>query len=406
MSDNEKRGFSFSTQAVHAGDDGQAVKASSVPIYASSTFLGDDAAALDEVLGGAPGYVYSRFANPTTAALEKAVATLENATECVAFGSGMAALHGALLACALKAGDTVLIAQEIYGSCHALVETLLVPLGVQWRAVDVTDLEAVRCAFETSGARVLLFETVSNPLNKVADVAALCSLARQASALSIVDATFTPPPLLRVLELGADFAMHSATKYLGGHGDATGGVVSIRDEKFLAPLRAVLRLGGAILSPFEAFLVLRGLKTLPLRVREQCHNAVQIAQWLQVQPGVAQVFYPGLPRHPQHELAARSLQPFKDETLFGAMLSFEIAGAEREEIFRFLDALQLIKVATTLGDVVSEMSYPLISSHRGWSEEKLQIAGIKPGIVRLSCGIEDVADLIADLEGALRKSRS
>ncbi len=376
-------------------------RSSVTPIYATATFLSDDAAQLDEVFGevlnGAPGYFYSRYGNPTVAALENAIATLENAAACVAFGSGMAALHGALLACGLKSGDTILIAREVYGASFTLIEKLLAPLGVQLQSVDVTDTQAVREALSQSAARILLFEPISNPLVKVADVKTLCELARQAGTLTIVDATFTPPPLLRALDCGADFALHSATKYLGGHGDATGGVVSVRDENLVAPLRAVMRLGGAILSPFEAFLFARGVKTLVLRVREQCRNAAHIADWLSEQKNISRVFYPGLVAHPQHELAARLLQPIKDEKLFGAMLAFEIAGAGQREIYRFMDALRLIKPATTLGDVQSEVSYPPMASHRGWSEERLAQIGITAGILRLSVGIEDAADIIEDL---------
>lgn len=395
--------FSPATQAVHAGEvDFSNVQPSVTPIYATTTFLSEDAAQLDEALGGA-GFVYSRHGNPTVAALENAIAALENATACAAFGSGQAALHGALLACNLKSGDTILIAREIYGASHTLIETFFVPLGINLEVVDVTDNQAVRESLSKSDARVLLFEPLSNPLVKVADVNSLCELARQANTLTIVDATFTPPPLLRALDCGADFALHSATKYFGGHGDATGGVVSVRDENLAAPLRSAMRLGGGILSPFEAFLMARGLKTLVLRVREQCRNAARISDWLSQQERIGRVFYPGLPTRPQHQLTARLLQPINGENLFGAMLAFEIEDAERKEVFRFIDALRLIKPATTLGDVQSEVSYPPIASHRGWSDERMNQIGLTAGIVRFSAGIEDAADIIADLEQALNK---
>jgi cystathionine gamma-synthase/methionine-gamma-lyase len=395
--------LSPATQAVHAGEaDFPNVRPSTTPIYATTTFLSEDAAQLDDALGGA-GFVYSRHGNPTVAALERAIATLENASECVAFGSGQAALHGALLACNLKSGDTILIAREIYGASHALIETFFVPLGIKLETVDVTKNEAVGESLSQSNARVLLFEPLSNPLVKVADANSLCELARQANTLTIVDATFTPPPLLRVLDCGADFALHSATKYFGGHGDATGGVVSVRDEKLAGPLRSAMRLGGAILSPFEAFLMARGLKTLILRLREQCRNAAQLADWLSQQKSISRVFYPGLSTHPQHHLTARLLQPMSGEILFGAMLAFEIKDAERNEIFRFMDALRLIKAATTLGDVQSEVSYPPIASHRGWSDERIKQIGLTAGVVRFSAGIEDVNDIITDLGQALNK---
>lgn len=404
------KNLSPSTQAVHSDDfDLHGARPSVTPIYASSTFLSDDATQLDDtfaqVLNGEAGYFYSRYGNPTVAALENAIATQENAHSCVAFGSGMAALHGALLACGLKSGDTILIAREVYGASFTLIEKLLSPLGVQLQSVDVTNNSAVQAALSQTKARVLLFEPISNPLVKVADVRALCELSQQSGTLTIVDATFTPPPLLRSLDCGADFALHSATKYLGGHGDATGGVVSVRDENLVAPLRAVMRLGGAILSPFEAFLFARGVKTLVLRVREQCRNALQIANWLSEHKNISRVFYPGLAGHPQHDLAAHLLQPLKDETLFGAMLAFEIKNATRAEVFRFMDALQLVKPATTLGDVQSEVSYPPMASHRGWSEQRLAQIGITPGIIRLSVGIEDARDICDDLNDALGETQ-
>ena len=394
--------ISPSTQAVHAGRaDLHGARPSAVPIYASSTFLSGSAAELDGVLGGEAGYVYSRYANPTTTAFENVIAALEGATACVAFGSGMAALHGALLACGVQNGDVVLCAEEIYGASQSLVAQMLGPLGVRLQLVDVTDFAAVESALRGENVRVLLFEPLSNPLLKVADMPKICAAARDCGVLSIVDATFTPPPLMRVLELGADFAVHSATKYFGGHGDATGGTVSVRDENLAAKLRQVQRLGGAVLSPFEAFLLLRGVKTLPLRVREQCRNAASVAAWLAQQKGVSRVFYPGLAEPKQRELAARLLQPQNGEPMFGAMVAFEIAGAAQSDVFRFMDALRLIEPAATLGDVQSEVSYPMISSHRGWSETQLSRAGITPGVLRLSVGIEDVADIIADLEQAL-----
>lgn len=391
----------FSTQAVHAGRaDLHGARPSSTPIYASSAFISESAAQLDGVLGGEAGFVYSRYANPTTTALENVIAALEGATACVAFGSGMAALHGALLACGVQSGDAVLCAEEIYGASQSLIQQLLGPLGVRLQLVNITDLAAVESALQAENVRVLLFEPLSNPLLKVADVPKLCELARKFGAMTIVDATFTPPPLMRSLELCADFALHSATKYFGGHGDATGGTASVRDENLAAKLRQAQRLGGAVLSPFEAFLLLRGVKTLPLRVREQCRNAAHVAAWLEGRNDISRVFYPGLQVHPQRELAARLLQPQKGEPLFGAMLAFEIKEAGRDDVFRFMDALKLIEPAATLGDVQSEVSYPIISSHRAWSAEQLSRAGITPGVLRLSVGIEDVADIIADLEQA------
>ena len=389
------------TRAVHAGShaDLRGTRPSNVPIYASSTFLSPDAAMLDEVLGGTqPGYVYGRYANPTVAALEEAILSLEGAAATVVFGSGMAALHAAFLLCELEPGATVLAGSDLYGASHTLLATLLGQFEVQTSFADMTDFEAVEQALRMEPRpRAMLFETASNPLIKVADVPRLCELARSLGVLTIVDATFTPPPILQPLALGADIVMHSDTKYFGGHGDVTGGHVSIANPELEPTLRQISRLAGAILGPFEAFLISRGVKTLIVRVKQQCENASILAQWLAGHPLVAKVHYPGLPEHPQHEIAARLFSP----PYMGAMLSFEIAGAGKADVLRFMDSLQLIIPATTLGDVYTEVSYSLISSHRDWAPAQLRRAGITEGLVRVSVGIEDIEDVIEDIDAAL-----
>ncbi len=399
----EATGPGFATRAVHAGSHVSlnGTQPTNVPIYATSTFLSPNASMLDAVLGGEQaGYVYARYANPTVTALEAVVCALEGGAATVAFGSGMAALHAALLLCELEPGAVVLASTDLYGATHTLLATLLGQFDVQSRFVEMTDLAAVEQALaEEPRPRVALFETVSNPLIKVADVAKLSEMARAAGALSIVDSTFTPPPLVQPLLLGADIVMHSATKYFGGHGDVVGGLVSVADGEREATLRQISKLAGAVLGPFEAFLISRGVKTLALRVRQQCENAAALASWLSDNPRVARVHYPGLPDHPQHEVASGLLR----QPMFGAMLAFEIAGAEREEVLGFLDALRLVLPATTLGDVYTEVSYPLMSSHREWAPAQLRRAGITPGLVRVSVGIEDIEDVIADFEQALAR---
>jgi cystathionine beta-lyase/cystathionine gamma-synthase len=354
------------------------------------------------VLGGTrKGYVYGRYANPTVSAVEEAVTALEGAAGTVAFGSGMAALHAALLLCELTPGATVLAGTDLYGASHTLLAALLGPFEVETRFVDMTDLGAVQQALAgAKGVRAMLFETVSNPLIKVADVEGICTAARAAGALSIVDSTFTPPPLVNALNLGADIVVHSATKYFGGHGDVTGGLVSVAQQAHEGTLREIVKLTGAVLGPFEAYLIGRGIKTLPLRVRQQCENAAALASWLVEQPVIERVNYPGLPDHSQHELASKLLR----RPYYGAMLSFEIKGAGRDEVFRFFDALRLVIPAATLGDVYTEVSYPVISSHRGWSPAQLRRTGITPGLVRVSAGIEDIEDIIADIEQALERA--
>jgi cystathionine beta-lyase/cystathionine gamma-synthase len=391
----------FGTRAVHAGmfpqQDG--TRPTNVPIYATSTFLSEDAQALDDVFSGArQGYVYARYGNPTVTALETAVTALEGAAATIAFSSGMAALHAALLLCEPEPGSVVLAGSDLYGASHTLLATLLGQFNVRTRFVDMTDIEAVERALrEEPTPLAVLFEPVSNPLIKVADVEAICSLAREVGAISIVDSTFSPPPLLQALTLGADITMHSATKYMSGHGDVTGGTVSVADPDRADTLRQISKLAGSILGPFEAFLISRGIKTLAVRVKQQCANAEALAQWLAEQPSIARVHYPGLPTHPQHELAARMINGANG----GAMLAFEVEGAGREEIFRLFDSFKLVIPATTLGDVYTEVSYPVMSSHREWSPAQLRRAGITPGLVRVSAGIEDIEDIIADFEQAL-----
>jgi cystathionine beta-lyase/cystathionine gamma-synthase len=354
---------------------------------------------LDEILGGTrPGFVYGRYGNPTVAALEAAVAALEGAAATIAFSSGMAALHAALLLCELETDAVVLAGSDLYGSSHTLLSTLLGPFGVDARFVDTTDLAAVEQALaQMPRPRAVLFEPVSNPLLKVSDVPAICALARAAGALTIVDSTFTPPPLLQPLAHGADIVMHSATKYLSGHGDVVGGLVSVADPERAGRLREISKLAGAVLGPFEAYLIGRGIKTLALRVRQQCANAAALADWLAGHPQVARVHYPGLPTHPQYALATRLLTP----PHAGAMLAFELADAGREEVFRLFNALRLVVPVTTLGDVYTEVLYPPMASHRSWAPAQLRRVGITPGLVRLSAGIEDLDDLIADLAQAL-----
>jgi cystathionine gamma-synthase/methionine-gamma-lyase len=398
----DERPAGFSTRAAHAGRNPPlaGTRPTTVPIYAASTFLSEDAQALDGVLAGTlPGYVYGRYGNPTLTSLETAVSALLDApaNSTIAFSSGMAALHAALLLCELEPGDTVLVGAELYGASHTLMASLFGQFGVRTRFADMTDLAAVEEALGQQPPRAVLFEPLSNPFIKVADVPGICAAAQAVGALTIVDTTFTPPPLFQPLAHGADIVVQSATKYIGGHGDVVGGLVTVADPERVETLRQISKLAGAILGPFEAFLITRGLRTLPLRLSRQCENAVILARRLEEHSQVARVYYPGLPSHPQYRLANQLLASPSG----GAMLAFEIAGAEYADMLRFLDALQLALPATTLGDVFTEVSYPLMSSHREWSPAQLRRAGITPGIVRVSVGIEDSDDIVHDFERAL-----
>ena len=391
---------SIFTLAVHAGERAPHPDFTpvSTPIYPSVGYLYEDMQIVDDVFAGQrPGYVYTRYGSPTVTAFEQAAASLEGAPAAVAFASGMAAVHAALLGAGVRSGSTVVAATDVYGATYAILERLFHPLGVQTQFVDISDLKQVRQAvFETRPAAIIC-ETISNPLLKVADISALAQVARDAGAALIVDNTFATPYLLRPLELGADYVLHSATKYLGGHGDVMAGVVACSAARAL-DLTERQKLLGANLGPQEAWLALRGLKTLPLRLRQQFANAQIVAEWLAAQTVVAQVNYPGLSAHPQHALAARQFGGLG----FGGMLSFELRDAGKARVFRFLEALQLVQPATTLGDVYSLALYPAHSSHRALSPEVRRAIGIGDGLVRLSVGIEEVQDILADLDQAFR----
>jgi cystathionine gamma-synthase/methionine-gamma-lyase len=390
---------SIFTEAVHAGERAPRPDFNPVttPLYPSVAYTYDRMEDLDGVFAGTrQGYVYQRYGNPTVEAFERAVAALEGTAEAVAYASGMAAIHAVLLGAGAQAGRTVVSAADVYGATYALQEKLLATLGARVVFVDITDLEQVRAALERERPVALLCEIISNPLMRVADVAALAEIAHGAGAALIVDSTFATPYLLRPAELGTDYVVHSATKYIGGHDDVMAGVVCCNAERAL-DLRNRQKLLGANLSPHEAWLGLRGLKTMPLRVREHNANAARVAAWLSRHPRVSRVNYPGLAEHPQHALAQRQF----GGRGYGGMQSFEIAHAGRDEVFAFMEALKLVLPATTLGDVYSLVLYPAHSSHRAVPPEVRARLGIGDGLVRLSVGIEEADDIVADLDQAL-----
>jgi len=326
------------------------------------------------------------------------VAVLEGAEDAVAFASGMAAIHAALLGAGLCNGAAVVSAADVYGATYALLEKVFVTQGIRVRFVDIADLDQVANAFAGERSAALLCEIISNPLLKVADVPALAEIAHAAGAVLLVDNTFASPYLFHPLAYGADYVIHSATKYLGGHGDLMAGVVACSAARG-HDLRERQKLLGANLGPQEAWLALRGLKTLPLRMRQHCANAQAVAEWLAGHPAIAHVNYPGLSDHPQHDLATRLF----GGRGFGGMVSFDLRGAGQAQVFAFMEALELVLPATTLGDVYSLTLYPAHSSHRYVTPEVRAALGIGDGLVRLSVGIEDAADIIADLAQALER---
>jgi cystathionine gamma-synthase/methionine-gamma-lyase len=393
------RPYAVETRAVHAGERARppAAVPTATPIHRSASYVYESAEQLDAVFGGeAAGYVYTRLSNPTVDALEAAVAALEGATHCVAFASGMAALHAALLAAGVAAGDRVVAAQDLYATTYSLLNNVLGSLGVRTTYVDLTEPGALETALADGETRAVLVESLSNPLLRVADIAALAAATRAHGATLIVDATFTPPPLGNPLAFGADLVVHSATKYLGGHADLCAGVV-YGNGMAAASLRPLAQTMGAVLAPNEAWLLLRGLKTLPLRLRRQCASARWLARQLARHPRVAMVHYPGLPTHPQHAVARRQLRP----GWYGAMISFELQDAGTPEVHRFLNNLRLCLPATSLGDIYTLVSCPAMASHRELSPRQCQRMGISPALLRLSVGIEHPADIAADLLSAL-----
>jgi cystathionine gamma-synthase/methionine-gamma-lyase len=372
------------TQAVHAGErepapEGRPV---STPIYPAITYIHSDMRVLSDVLGFEHrDYCYARYGSPTIAALEKAIAALEGAADAVAFSSGMAALHLALLQAGITHEAPVVAASDLYGATRTLLKQLLAP-GAPLRLVDITDLNAVRDAIQEVRPRAVLLEIMSNPLLKIADLPAIAESAHQTGAAVIVDSTFTTPFLMQPLKWGADVVVHSATKYLGGHGDVMGGAVAT-DAARAGGLRELLKTFGSNLGPFEAWTVLRGIKTLPLRMREQCGNAMKIALWLCENPRVTNVWYPGLTEHPQHQLTQRLFR----SGYFGGMVAFELRDAGQAEVYRFMEALKLVQTGTSLGDVYSLILYPAMASHRALTREERYRIGITDGVLRLSAGI-------------------
>lgn len=368
----------------------------SVPIYQSATFGSADSAELGDILADRrAGFAYSRIDNPTAAALAEAVAGLEGTEAAFAFGSGMAAIHGAVVPF-LGAGDRIVSTSAVYGSTRTLFGRVLSRFGVQTTFVDPTDLDATEAAL-AGGARILYLETISNPTIVVADLTALTELGHRHGALVVVDNTFASPYLCRPAELGIDLVVESATKWLGGHSDVVAGVVS-GSRELIADVRAMQIDIGSIVAPFSAFLVLRGLATLHVRMDRHSSSALTIARYLEGQAEVKDVFYPGLASHPQALVAQRLLRSG------GGMLAFDLA--DRRVASSFLDALAIPPRTASLGAVQTICVHPPSTTHRQLDDADLVAAGIRPGLVRVSVGLEDVEDLIADLGAGLAAARS
>jgi cystathionine gamma-synthase len=405
MANQETPNWGLQTRLVHEGERLPYVSGppTTTPIYTTSTYSYRSFDEMEAALSGTRGFSYGRSGNPTIAALEKVLAAAEGGVGAVTFGSGMAAMYTAILAAGTPRGSTspqvrsILIARDIYGVTMVMLDKFFAAQGIPVHTCDMCNLAEVDAALAEHQPDVVIAEQISNPLLRVVDIAALAQRSRAAGARLIVDNTMATPIVQRPLSLGADLVVHSATKYLGGHGDVTGGAVVARASLMRDTVHSYLKVLGGVLGPFEAQQIMRGMKTLALRVRQQCANAAQIAAWLATQPQVAQVNYPGLPDHPQHAVAARDLGG-----LYGAMVSFDLRDADREMLRRYVEGLRLILTASSLGDVYTLTSIPALASHRDLTPEQRAARGIGDGLIRLSVGIEDAEDLIADLGGALQ----
>jgi methionine-gamma-lyase len=388
----------FSTRAIHAGyDPADEHGALTPPLHLTSTFAFDSAEAGGEMFAGArPGHFYSRISNPTTDLLERRMATLEGGEAAVATASGMGAIT-AVMWSFLRAGDEVVTDQTLYGCTFAFLRDGLSRFGVTITQVDMTDPAALT-AVVSERTRIVYFETPANPNMRLVDIAAIAGVARACGAKLVVDNTYATPLLTRPLERGADIVVHSATKYLGGHGDLIGGLaVGGVEDMARVRLVGVKDMTGAVMSPFTAFLVLRGLKTLALRVRQHCASALAVARWLEAHPAVTRVFYPGLERFSQYDLACRQM------ALPGGMMAFELAGGHEAGV-AMMNRLTLIRRAVSLGDAETLIQHPASMTHSTYSPQERAAAGIGEGLVRLSVGLEDEADILADLEMALAKA--
>lgn len=401
MSKIDLKNVDFETLIIHAGQEpDKAYGSLATPIYQTSTFC------FETVEEGAakfanqiPGFVYSRGGNPTTRAFELKCAAMEGGEDAVAAASGMGAV-GSVMTAFLHPGDHAIFDTAVYGGTNYVATTNLPGMGVEVSRVDTGDLEAVKAAIRPN-TKMIYFETPNNPMMKVTDVRAIKDIAG-ADIRVVVDGTFAPPPVQHVLQLGADIVLHSITKYINGHGDALGGVVIGRaDDIRLIRANSVTKINGCPPSPFNSYLVLRGMKTLALRMKQHCASAMEIARYLEANPYVKAVYYPGLESHPQHELASRQME----NSMYGGMISFELKDDVKglssfEAGKKLLNSLKIPAIAVSLGDPDSLIEHPASMTHANVSPEDRLAAGITDGLIRLSVGLESAKDLIADFEQA------
>jgi cystathionine beta-lyase/cystathionine gamma-synthase len=384
LNKDQAEAWGFATRALHIGQGPDPATGAVVqPIHLATTFA-------QQGVGRHKGFEYSRSGNPTRAALEECLAGLEDARHGLAFASGLAAETTALLL--LSPGDHVVYMEDVYGGTYRLFDRVLKRFGLSFTAVDASDLDAVERSI-TPSTKLVWLESPTNPLLRVVDIDAVSEVAHSRGAMVCVDNTFATPYLQQPLRLGADLVVHSSTKYIGGHSDVVGGAIMTNNEELEKQLRFHQNAVGAVPSPFDCWLLLRGIKTLALRVERHCSNAMEVAAALERNKAVARVHYPGLASHPGHAIAARQMR------MFGGMVSFEVA--DEAAAMRTLERLKLFALAESLGAVESLAEHPARMTHASMPNSERERAGVGNGLIRLSVGVEDVADLIADLESAL-----
>ena len=386
-------GYDLATLAVRSGQHRSLEGEHSDPIYPTSSFVFSSAREAAARFGGEEeGNIYSRFTNPTVQFFEERIAALEGGERAVATASGMAAILSTCLSL-MENGDHVVCSRSVFGSTVSLFDKYLSRTGISTSYVDPTDLAAWENAI-TGQTKMLFLETPSNPLSELTDVVAVAEIAKKHDILLVVDNCFCTPMLQQPLKQGADIVIHSATKYLDGQGRCVGGVV-VGSDKHMEEVFGFIRTGGACLSPFNAWVFLKGLETLKLRMDAHCVNAMEMATWLEGQDGIERVFYSGLPSHPQHELAK------KQQSGFGGVLSFEVKGGQ-DAAWRFIDATEMVSITGNLGDVKTTITHPSTTTHGRMTPEDRAAAGIHDNLVRLSVGIEDINDLKADMQKGLQ----
>jgi O-succinylhomoserine sulfhydrylase len=389
MKDINWNDYSLETQAIRTGHQRTHEDEHSIPIFATSSYVFKSAeeAAL-RFTGKKPGNIYSRFTNPTVNAFQQRLALMENGERCLAFASGMAAIMAVGMGL-LKSGDHVVCSRGVFGNTVLVFQNYFAKFGVETDFVDLIDTAAWESAIKPN-TRFLFLETPSNPLIEIADISALADIAHAHNCLLIVDNCFCTPILQKPFDLGADIVIHSATKYIDGQGRCVGGAVIASDEIIETAIYPYLRTGGATMSPFNAWVFLSGLETLAIRMKAHCDNAFELAKFLEQQPAIGKVHYPGLQSHAQHELAKRQ------QSQFGGIVSFELNGG-KEEAWKLIDATEMISITANLGDVKTTITHPATTTHGRLTPEARATAGIKDGLVRISVGLEAITDIKNDL---------